>query len=225
MAAPVLVPAKALGLADDVAPSNRIAADGITKEGTAAKDAIAFCDRIQYVGIAVREPEHHVWGCTPVKDDDGKYHLFGARFGNPFKTASPATGNEELIEDGTAFIWNGKVCLLTTDNHGNVLRGGGAFWQSDDGLKFGPPALGYYHFDKYVSHEQYPRTHGVKGRRIKSYSKIVRPQILMEDGRPAWLYAPSGSCQKGREYSDCHVFRILTDEELKSAANMQTKTK
>ncbi len=356
-----------------VASGGSTADDSQTKGGTAARDTIEFCDRIQYAGIAVREPEHHVWGCSPVKDDDGKHHLFGARFRNPFKTAwrsdshvvhylsdtpqgpfkfvevvyrgergkpgqwnyfgihnpcikkvdgkyvlffiansykgrshrpgnqtigmmiadspngpwsepkqvltpspdpehwtyqagtdvcnpafvkmpsgkhhlyfkasgkesgmrygvaiagklegpyihtdSPATENEEMIEDGTAFIWNGEVCLLTTDNHGNVLKGGGAFWRSEDGLKFGPPALGYYRFDKYVSQEQYPRTHGVKGRRIKSYAKIVRPQILMENGRPAWLYAPSGACEKGRGYSDCHVFRIMTDEEVRNAGN------
>ena len=47
---------------------------------------------------------------------------------------------------------------------------------------------------------------------------MVRPQILMEDGRPAWLYAPSTACYKGRQYSDNLVFKILTDEEVKSAA-------
>jgi len=356
-----------------VASGSSIADDSQAKEGTATKDAIEFCDRLEYVGIAVRDPDNHVWGSSPVKCEEGKYHLFSARFKNPFKTAwrndshvvhyvsdtpqgpfefvdvvyrgerstpgqwnyfgihnpcikkvdgqyvlffiansfagrshrpgnqtigmmiadsvsgpwseprqvlapspdpkhwtyeagtgvcnpafvkmpngkyhlyfkaagketgmrygvaiadklegpyvatdTPATNNKELIEDGTAFIWNGKVCLLTTDNHGNVLRGGGAFWQSEDGLKFGSPTLGYYHFDKYVSQQHYPRTHGVKGRPLKSYSKIVRPQILIEDGRPAWLYAPSGACEKGRAYSDCHVFRIMTDEEVKSVGH------
>jgi len=69
------------------ATRSAIADDSDTEEEPAARDAIEFCDRIQYAGIAVREPEHHVWGCSPVKDGHGKYHLFGARFGNPFKTA------------------------------------------------------------------------------------------------------------------------------------------
>jgi hypothetical protein len=92
-------------------------------------------------------------------------------------------------------------------------------WQSDDGLNFGPPTRAYYTLDRHVSQERYPRTHSVKGKRIKDYSKMVRPQILMEDGRPAWLYAPSTGCFKGRQYSDDLVFEILTDDEVKNAAD------
>jgi len=57
------------------------------KEGTATQDTIEFCDRLQYVGIAARDPENHIWGSSPVKCDEGKYHLFSARFKNPFKTS------------------------------------------------------------------------------------------------------------------------------------------
>ncbi len=323
-------------------------------------DGIEFHERLEYVGIAARDPENHVWGCSPVKCDQGKYHLFGARFGQPFdkgwrkdshivhfvsdtpqgpfkmvevvyrgepdkpgqwnhfgihnpcirrvdgkyvlffigrpKSMSPQTigmmtadsvsgpwsepvqilapsedpknwtyqsGNtcnpafvkfkgkyylyyksvkakygvavadklegpyihhptpitktDKTIEDGTAFIWKGKVCLVTTDNHGTIKRGGGLLWQSEDGVHFGLPVMAYDHFDVYVTQQQYPRTHGVRSKRIKSYSKIVRPQILMENGRPAWLYGPSGACQKGRPYSDCHVFKIMSDEEVRQA--------
>jgi len=341
-------------------------AEGSDPKQEAAKGAIPFCDHIQ------REPNHHVWGCSPVKGDDGRYHLFGARFGNPFKTAwrsdshivhyvsdtpqgpftfvevvyrgererkgqwnyfgvhnptikkvdgnyvlffiansnkggkpvpanqsigmmvadspsgpwsaprqvlkpsddpghwtyqsgngvcnpafikgldgryylyyksakarygvaiadklegpyvhypDPITQNDRTIEDGYAFIWDVKVYLLTTDNHGIIQPGGGLLWESKDGIHFGLPTRAYYTFDHYVSQEQYPRTHGVKGRPIKSYCRIVRPQILMENGRPAWLYAPSGACQTGRVYSDCHVFKILSDEEMRDTDTERT---
>lgn len=337
------------------------------KDGVQNSAQIEFHERIQYVGIAARHPERHVWGCSPVKCDNGKYHLYGACFVNPFRigwrtdsyiahfesdtpqgpfefdkvvyagerkqpgewnhfgicnpciakvdgkyalffiansnksghspknqtigmmtadspygpwsvpkqvltpspdpkhwthdagtgvcnpafvripngpyylyfkaagketgmrygvaiadklegpyvpTDAPVTDNKELIEDATAFIWNGKVCLITTDNHGNVFRGGGAFWESDDGLKFGPPKIAYFRLGTHVTKEQYPRSRGVKGKPSKGGGKIVRPQILMEDRRPAWLYAPSTECYEGRKYSDCLVFRILTDEEV-----------
>jgi len=347
------------------ASRSSIAGDNETKDETAANDTIEFRDRIQYAGIAAREPNHHVWGCSPIKDDDGKYHLFGARFGNPFQTAwrsdshvvhyvsdtpqgpftfvdvvyrgererkgqwnyfgihnpcikkvdgkyvlffiansnkdgksipgnqtigmtmadsvsgpwsepgqvltpsddpdhwtcqsgngvcNPAfikgldgryylyyksaharygvavadklegpyihhpesvTKNDKTIEDATACVWNGKVCLVTTDNHGTIQRGGGLLWQSDDGLSFGPPTRAYCTLDRHVSQERYPRTHSAKGKRIKGYSKMVRPQILMEDGRPAWLYAPSTACYQGRQHTDNLVFKILTDEEVK----------
>jgi len=44
----------------------------------------SFADRIKYVGIAVTDPSHHVWGCSPIVDEDGKIHLFGARWKSPF---------------------------------------------------------------------------------------------------------------------------------------------
>lgn len=53
---------------------------------------------------------------------------------------------------------------------------------------------------------------------------MVRPRTLMEDGRPAWLYAPSTARYKGREYTDNLVFKILTDEEMKSTNRKQPKS-
>jgi hypothetical protein len=127
-------------------------------------------------------------------------------------------GQPQLVElFEAAVLWNGKVCLLTTDNHGNVHRGGGAFWQSDDGLTFRRPAMGYGKLRMHVSMEQYPSTHGVKDKPARGKGKMVRPQILVEDGRPAWLYCPSTNCYEGRKYSDCLVFKILTDEEVIAA--------
>jgi hypothetical protein len=169
--------------------------------------------------------------CNPafVKFKD-KYYLYykskNARYGvavadkleGPYiHHPTPITKTNKTIEDGTAFVWNGKVCLVTTDNHGAIKRGGGLLWRSEDGVDFGLPVMAYDHFDKYVTREQFPRTHSVRrGRpiRIKGYTKIVRPQILMEDGRPAWLYGPTGVARKGREYTDCHVFKLMTDEEV-----------
>jgi hypothetical protein len=166
-----------------------------------------------------------------IKGLDGRYYLYyksaKARYGVAVadKLEGPylhhpqsVTKNDRTIEDATAFIWNGKVCLITTDNHGTIQRGGGLLWQSDDGLSFGPPTRAYYTLKRHVSQERHPRTHSVKGKRIKDYSKMVRPQILMDHGGPAWLYAPSTGYYQGRQYSDNLVFKILTDEEVKNAA-------
>ena len=117
---------------------------------------------------------------------------------------------------------------MTTDNHGTIKRGGGLLWQSEDGVDFGLPVMAYDHFDKYVTKEQYPRTHSVrrgKPARIKGYIKIVRPQILMENGRPAWLYGPSGVARKGREYTDCHVFKLLTDQAVREQRKTDERSK
>ncbi len=40
----------------------------------------AWLDRLEYVGIAVTEPGYHVWGSSPVVGDDGRVHLFVARW-------------------------------------------------------------------------------------------------------------------------------------------------
>jgi hypothetical protein len=325
-------------------------------------EAIGFNERLEYAGVAASDPENHVWGCSPVRCDKGKYHLFGARFSAPFEPGwrkdshivrfvsdtpqgpftfaeviyrgeadtpnawnhfgihnpcikkvdgkyvlffigrpkamspqtigmmtadnvegpwsepvnilrpsedpdnwtygsdsvcnpafvkfkdkyylyykskgakfgvavadalegpyrhhpKPITKTDRTIEDASAFVWNGKVCLVTTDNHGTVKRGGGLLWQSEDGVAFGEPVLAYDHFSEYVTQQQFPRTHSVRRGKpmpIKGYIKIVRPQVLVEDGRPAWLYGPCGVARKGRDYTDFHVFRLLTDEEVKA---------
>ena len=44
----------------------------------------------------------------------------------------PVTENDKTIEDGYAFLHEGDVCLLTTDNHGTLKKGGGLLWRSRD---------------------------------------------------------------------------------------------
>ncbi len=39
-----------------------------------------FADRWEYIGIAVEEPGYTIWGTSPVIGDDGKVHLFVARW-------------------------------------------------------------------------------------------------------------------------------------------------
>lgn len=39
-----------------------------------------FADNWQYTGIAIEEPGYTVWGTSPIVGDDGKIHLFVARW-------------------------------------------------------------------------------------------------------------------------------------------------
>ena len=43
-----------------------------------------FESRLEYVGVAVEEPNYHVWGSSPVIGPGGKTHLFVSRW--PVKT-------------------------------------------------------------------------------------------------------------------------------------------
>lgn len=65
----------------------------------------------------------------------------------------PVTKNNKAIEDGYAFVYNDKICLLTTDNHGILEAGGGILWKSDNGLDFNEYEYGFYRFDKYLPAE------------------------------------------------------------------------
>ena len=120
----------------------------------------------------------------------------------------PITGDGVFIEDASAFLWEGKVCLLTTDNHGKVtgVRGGGALWVSDDGVHFNPEwtQLGFDLIPRYYAGYEPDRVKRVYG----GDPKFERPKVLCLDGKPAWLYAPSGWNVTGGRRTVSHVLRI-----------------
>lgn len=120
----------------------------------------------------------------------------------------PLTAEGVFIEDGSAFMWDGKICLLTTDNHGKVtgVRGGGALWVSDDGIHFKSEwtQLGFDLIPRYIAGYDPSRVKKVYG----GDPKFERPKVLCLDGRPAWLYAPSGWNVTGGPRTVSHVLKI-----------------
>jgi len=120
----------------------------------------------------------------------------------------PLTSKGVFIEDASGFVWDGKICLLTTDNHGAVtgVRGGGALWVSDDGIHFNPEwtQLGFDRIPRYYASYDPARIKKVYG----GDPKFERPKVLCMEGRPAWLYAPSGWNVTGGQRTVCHVLRI-----------------
>jgi hypothetical protein len=127
----------------------------------------------------------------------------------PYRTLDePITGDGVFIEDASAFLWEGKVCLLTTDNHGKVtgVRGGGALWVSDDGVHFKPEwtQLGFDLIPRYYAGYNPARVKKIYG----GDPKFERPKVLCLEGRPAWLYAPSGWNVTGGQRTVSHMLRI-----------------
>lgn len=125
---------------------------------------------------------------------------------------APLTTADVTIEDGSAFLWQGKVCLLTTDNHGQVtgVRGGGVLWVSDDGLHFNRAwtQSGFGLLPEYC-----PAYDPAKVMRIYGGDpKFERPKVLCEEGLPAWLYATSGWNFSGGSRTVNHVLRIQLPE-------------
>jgi hypothetical protein len=121
----------------------------------------------------------------------------------------PITKNEQVIEDGYAFEYNGKVYLVTTDNHGTIEPGGGLIWESEDGIHFNPEPKKAFSVLKNFLGGKIPatavRTKGVVG------DKFERPQVLMVEGKPAYIYMPSGTNVEGGKGSPGYVLKINID--------------
>ena len=101
----------------------------------------------------------------------------------------PVTNNTQSIEDGYAFIFEDDICLLTTDNHGIMgTPGEGILWRSSDGKTFDRREKGFHLITRY--------TKIVQAKVLRHYGpdiiKFERPQLLLIDGDPAYLYAPGG---------------------------------
>jgi len=122
---------------------------------------------------------------------------------------TPVTQNSVAIEDGYAFLRNGEVTLLTTDNHGIIQHGGGMLWTSADGYTFDTYEQGFKHINEYtdVDMDQVKVHYGPQSRK---YAKFERPQMLIIDGSPAYLYLPSGTNIYG---GDCTISYILKVKE------------
>jgi len=110
----------------------------------------------------------------------------------------PLTSNKTTIEDGYAFVENGRVYLLTTHNR----DGTGYLWASDDGIHFSEPSLGYDKMEHYVDKQKLANAKSMRGK------KFERPQVLMQDGHPTHLYVAAGANLNGGNGSHSCVFRI-----------------
>jgi hypothetical protein len=120
------------------------------------------------------------------------------------------TANDRVIEDGYAFMYEGKFALLTTDNHGMIEEGGGILWTSEDGLHFNEYEKGFHRINQYteVNMENVAVHYGPQN---SKYAKIERPQILFKNGIPAYLYGPSGINIFGGDCTVSYVFKFKSE--------------
>jgi predicted GH43/DUF377 family glycosyl hydrolase len=117
----------------------------------------------------------------------------------------PVTANNRRIEDGYAFVFNGKICLLTTDNDGIIKKGGGILWQSEDGIHFNQYETGYHLINEYIADTLALKPKWYYG--PKNLMKFERPQVLMKNGKPGWLYVASGCNIFGGESTISYVLK------------------
>jgi hypothetical protein len=117
----------------------------------------------------------------------------------------PVTANEKRIEDGYAFLYEGNIALLTTDNHGIIEEGGGLLWTSSDGIHFNDYQQGFKRINHYTDIDM-TRVAVHYGPADRTYAKFERPQVLLIDGEPSYLYVPSGTNIYG---GDCTISYVL----------------
>lgn len=120
--------------------------------------------------------------------------------------AKPITTNDTRVEDGYAFHWRNHICLLTTDNHGILEKGGGLLWVSEDGLTFNSePLSGFHNCQNFYLNGKIPEG------TIKRYGngvKFERPQLLMgANNEPEYLFCPSGLVLDGSDGSNSYVLK------------------
>ncbi|WP_167618921.1 glycoside hydrolase family protein [Maribellus sediminis] len=122
----------------------------------------------------------------------------------------PVTSNNRNIEDGYAFMYMGKFALLTTDNHGIIEEGGGILWTSEDGIHFDTYEKGFHRINQYtnVDMNKVAVHYGPKNR---SYAKFERPQLLLKNGKPEYLYVPSGTNIYGGDCTVSYVLKFKND--------------
>ena len=128
------------------------------------------------------------------KSQDGKMGLaISEKLEGPYiQLPDPVTNNQLTVEDGYTFIYNNKIAILTTDNHGLIEEGSGLLWVSKDGITFDQYEKGFHHLNAYTTIDM-SKVNIRYGPGARKYVKIERPQILMINEKPGYLYAPSGT--------------------------------
>lgn len=116
----------------------------------------------------------------------------------------PVTYNEQAVEDGYAFMMDEAFCLLTTDNHGMIEKGGGVLWKSKDGIRFTEAEKGFHRAHAYLDSSALSHAKRHYGGDI---IKFERPQLLLINDKPAYLYAPSGYHFFGKDATASYVLR------------------
>lgn len=119
------------------------------------------------------------YGLAIAQQMEGPYEKIEA---NPVIDFSAGAGNTQL-ED--AYVWyeDGKFKLIARDM-GFFNHEVGLYFESDDGLAWPEPEIAYLPIDDYVQQPPAPP-------HLSRYGRLERPQLLMKDGKPDYLFTTS----------------------------------
>ncbi|MCG8582943.1 MAG: glycoside hydrolase family protein [Bacteroidales bacterium] len=118
------------------------------------------------------------------------------------------TDNDSYLEDATCFTMNGKHYLITNDNHGEMsgIKGAAVLWESETGFNYSlnKASVAFRRMPAYFKAYDEAKVNKVYG----SQAKFERPKVLMVNGRPAYLFAPSGWHPTSSSRVACNILRI-----------------
>ena len=107
-------------------------------------------------------------------------------------------GDNTQLEDAYVWFEEGKFKIIARDM-GIFNHEVGLYLESDDGKKWSEPKIAYLPVREYVQEPPAPP-------HLKKYGRFERPQLLMQDGRPTYLFV---AAQGGKyRHSSAFIFRI-----------------
>lgn len=112
-------------------------------------------------------------------------------------------GDNKQVEDAYVYIEDGKFKMLMRDM-GYFDHEAGLIFESEDGINWSEPQIAWFGADAYLQEPPAPK-------HLKRYGRFERPQLLMKNGKPAYLF---NAMQGGKyETASGFVFKILSDNE------------
>ena len=150
-------------------------------------------------------------------DPSGEHHKRKYGYGvaisdsleGPYKMYEDRVTPENLqLEDAYAFTVNDKMYMLSRDFRGTLgTNGGGLSWSSDDGLHFSEQSTkrAFEELEYYMSKEALASSKVYRGERS---GHLERPQLLLENGKPAYLFVATGINDRDGYGSCSHIFKI-----------------
>lgn len=134
------------------------------------------------------------YGLAIADQPEGPYRKYD---GNPVIDFSHR-GNNTQLEDAFAWYEQDRFKMLARDM-GVFSHQVGLYMEAKDGLHWSDPSIAYYDAAHYIQ-EPPPAPH------LKRYGRFERPQLLMKDGKPAYMFT---AAQGGRYMTaSAFIFRI-----------------
>jgi Pectate lyase len=112
-------------------------------------------------------------------------------------------GHNKQVEDAYVYMEDGKFKMLMRDM-GYFDHEVGLIFESEDGIYWSEPQIAWFGAEAYLQEPPAPK-------HLKRYGRFERPQLLMKNGKPAYLF---NAMQGGKyETASGFVFKIGSDNE------------